>query len=370
MSRFQTASRRTLLLTALIALPCGVWASGAWAAEAATPDKAAAKDSGPTVTIQPLTKYSLADGTATVMLPDGWHVTQTGVAYIRAEGPKGEIAMFGVSVPAHDGMGGGVAPPAPLEQSYEADPGEKLNQSIQWVRAAGNLSPVHVIKIYSNDHFDAPPEFGNCTKLTATLGVGNGGTRGGVLDAEADLCSQPKDKAGNYTNFLKIVAISPALAKTERATLEAVLASYVVKIKALQKQTEALQKQTAQAAKQSTKMAAAQPMSGGMSGGGMSGGGMSGGAMSSRMAGNPMTAGGRQSLQQQIDAEIKAGGFTPQMVAAMRAQANANAMATMGPALRASQAATQAADYFDRTELRGEIPLSITNQGTFWLDPN
>src|SRR5579872_6528770 len=136
MSRFQTASRRTLMLAALIAMP-----GGAWAADAAKDTTKDAPPPGPTVTIQPLTKYSLADGTATVMLPAGWHVTQTGIAYIRAEGPKGEIAMFGVSVPAHDGAGGGgVAPPAPLEQSYDADPGAKLDQSIQWVRAAGNLS--------------------------------------------------------------------------------------------------------------------------------------------------------------------------------------------------------------------------------------
>ena len=88
MSVFQPAFRRGLLLAALAAIDVH-------AANAAT---------GPMMTIQPLTKYVLPDQTASVMLPDGWHVTQTDVAFIRAEGPKGELAMFGVSVPAHNAV--------------------------------------------------------------------------------------------------------------------------------------------------------------------------------------------------------------------------------------------------------------------------
>ena len=350
MSGFQATTRLGSFLAALIAAtaPGGVQAATAGNADTT---------SGPTVSIQPLTKYALPDGTASVMLPDGWHVTQTGVAFIRAEGPRGEIAMFGVTVPAHDGAAGGAAPPAPLSQPYDADAGDKLNQTIQWERAANNLSPVRVIKIYSEVSFSAPPELGACSKLTATLGVG----RSGVLDAEADLCSMPKDKAGNYTNFLKIIAISPALAKTERATLEAALASYVVNMKAVQKHA-------AQSATQPTKMAAAPTAS--MPGNRTVNNSANPVSMPANRSANPLTPQGRQSLQQQIDAEVKAGGFSPQMVAAMRAQANRMAAVQMGPAIRQMQGANQAMDYFDRTTLRGEIPLSITNQGTFWLDPN
>lgn len=348
MSRFQTASRQTLILAALLASAASAQAANT---PATTPDAAAPPAAaGPTVAIQPLTKYKLPDGTASVMLPDGWRVTQTGIGFIRAEGPKGELAMFGVTVPVHDGQGGS-APPAPLEQPYSAEFGEKLNQTIQWERAANHLTPVRVTHIYSNDTFTAPKEMGTCSKITANVAAGRA-----VLDAEADLCSMPMDKAGNYTNFLKIIAISPALAKAERSTLEASLASYVVNIKAVQKQTAA-------AAKQAPKMSASNMSGGGMSGGGM----MSGNGMSARPSNGRVTP---QSLQQQINSEVQAAGLSPQMVAAMRVQANQMAMAQMGPALRASQAATQAADYFDRTELRGQIPLAYTNQGTFWLDPN
>ena len=344
MSEFQTVFRRAVLLAALTPLTTLLAALDAQAATGAAP--------GATIAIQPLTKYVLPDQTASVMLPDGWHVTQTDVAFIRAEGPQGELAMFGVSIPAHNDTGAGA--PGRLSQSYSADPGDKLNQSIQWFRATNHLSPVSVIKIYSTTPITAPKEFGTCTNMTATLGAG-----GGVLDAEADLCSLPVDSAGNYLNFLKIVAISPALAKSERGTAEAVLASYVLNEKALQQQ----QQQAEQAAGQPVKVAA-------MQGPAMKTPAIQGPTIQGPTAPNPVMAQGRQSLQQQINSEIKAGGFSPQMVAAMRAQANATAAAVMAPAMRQLQASDQAVDYFDRTTLRGQIPVSIANQGTFWVDPN
>jgi hypothetical protein len=287
---------------------------------------------GPTISIQPLTKYVLPDQTASAMLPDGWRVTQTGVAFIRAEGPKGEIAMFGVTVPAHNGPAASASPPQPLSQPYNADPEDKLNKSIQWVRTANHQSAVQVIKVFTKDSFSAPKEFGNCNKLTLTLAV-----QGGTLAAETDFCSMPMDSAGNYRNFLKIVAISPALVQTERGTVEAMLASYVLNMKAVQRRM-------AQGGSATT-----QPMSAG--------------------AAVPRT-GQPQTLQQQINAEIAAGGFSPQMVAAMRAQATAQANAVMAPMMRQEAAVDNSVNYFDRTVLRGQIPVSVTNQGTFWVDTN
>jgi hypothetical protein len=77
-----------------------------------------------------------------------------------------------------------------------------------------------------------------------------------------------------------------------------------------------------------------------------------------------------QSLQQQINAEVAAAGFSPQMVAAMRAQATAQATAVMAPMMRQEAAMDSSVNYFDRTVLRGQIPVSVTNQGTFWVDTN
>jgi hypothetical protein len=312
---------------------------------AATALPAAASDGtpaapGPMVAIQPLTKYTLPDMSASVMLPQGWKVTQTGVAFIRAAGPMGEIAMFGVTVPAHDGPDAAVTPGQPLSQPYSASAGDKLNKSIQWVRAANRLSPVQVLKVFSSKTFAAPKEFGVCDTVTVTLGL----QAGGVLDAESDLCSLPKDSSGNYRNFLKIIAVSPALSTKERATLEAVLSSYILNLKAVEQRMA----QTGNAPVQNTGPAATTPMQRSMRAG-------------------PATP---QSLQQQINAEIAAGGFSPQMVAAMRAQATATANAVMAPAMAQAAAVDRGVDYFDRTVLRGQIPVAINNQGTFWIDPN
>ncbi len=58
------------------------------------------------------------------------------------------------------------------------------------------------------------------------------------------------------------------------------------------------------------------------------------------------------------------------MVAAMRAQANRQAAATMGSTMRQMRSFDQSMEYFDRTVLRDQIPVAITNQGTYWLDTN
>jgi hypothetical protein len=333
----RTGGRRVLLAMLIAMNPASAVCHAQAAASQTAPTPESAQAAGPTVAIQPLTKYVLPDQTASVMLPDGWHVTRTGIAFIRAEGPKGEIGMFGVVVPARNAPGGdgnGVSPGAPLRQSYSADASEKLQQSILWVRAANGQGPLQV-KVLSQAPFKAPAEFGSCSKMTATVGPPGGG----ILAAETDFCSLPMDSAGNYRNFFKIVAILPALATTERGTMEAVLASYVLNMKAVQQQLARHSASAPQSGPQAARANAARPAQ-------------------------------PQSLQQQINAEIAAGGFSPQMVAAMRAQATAQANARMAPMMHQMAAVNQGVDYFDRSVLRGQIPVSITNAGTFWIDPN
>jgi hypothetical protein len=337
---------RKALFAGLVVMQAGYSPTQAQTPGGGAPPPESAQSAGATIAIQPLTRYVLPDQTASVMLPDGWHVTRTGIAFIRAEGPKGELAMFGVVVPAHSGpgSGGGATPTGPLNQPYDAGPGDKLQQSIGWVRAANGQSPVQV-RVLSLEPFTAPAEFGNCSKMTAVLGVA-----GGMLDAESDFCSLPMDGAGNYRNFFKVIAISPALAATERGTAEAVLASYVLNMKAVQEQ---LAKRGASASQRESAAPARQEPA------------------AQRMAPAGQTPLGQpQSLQQKINAEIAAGGFSPQMVAAMRAQATAQANAAMAPMLHQMATFDQGIDYFDRSVLRGQIPVSITHQGTFWIDPN
>jgi hypothetical protein len=340
------------------------------------------------VSIDPLTKYTLPDQTASVMLPEGWRVTYTGIAFIRAEGPKGELGFFGLVVPAHDGAAGsGAVPGAPLSQPYSADTGDKLQQSINWVRAANGQSQVQV-NVISTQSFTAPPEFGQCSRALMTLTVQNLG----VLNSEADFCSLPTDASGNYRNFMKIIAAPPAVAAAQRSTLEAVLASYMLNMKAVQAQL-AQHNGAAPAQDQGQRSSSAgdagpSGQSAGASPSGGSGGGSAGQSQPGPRAPSPQTPSGQnlpvarnataqshsgntyQTLQQKINAEIAQGGFSPQMVAAMRAQATAQANAKMAPMLNQMRSFDQGIDYFDRSVIRGQIPVSITHAGTFWLDPN
>lgn len=178
---------------------------------------------------QGLKQYVLPDHTASVMLPDTWKVTQTGVALIVAQGPSGELAMFGVLVPAHDGTATSITPQV-LNQPYSADPKDKFTQSLAWVRTRNGKSPVQIQFLSSTLIPKTPPAFGTCTNLTALISAGGAGQ----LGVEADQCSMPVDASGNYKNFFKVVGVAAAQAKQERSALEAILGSYQLNPAALQ----------------------------------------------------------------------------------------------------------------------------------------
>ena len=178
---------------------------------------------------QELKQYVLPDHTASVMLPDTWKVTQTGVALIIAQGPTGEMAMFGVLVPAHDGSATSVTPKV-LNQPYSADPKDKFTQSLAWVRSHNGKSPVQIQFVAATPIPKTPPAFGTCTNLTALVSAGGPGQ----LAVEADQCSMPVDGSGNYKNFFKVVGVAASQAKQERSTLEAILGSYQLNPAALQ----------------------------------------------------------------------------------------------------------------------------------------
>jgi hypothetical protein len=218
---FRRASRRALMALSALA----PWTLALAAADPATTPAAASTP--------PLKQYVLADHTASVMLPETWKVTQTGVALIQAQGPNGELAMFGILIPAHNGSTTGITPTV-LNQPYSADAKDKFTQSLAWVRTRNGKGAVP-IRFVTESPVKAPPGFGNCSNLTAVLGADGQGQ----LAVETDLCSMPVDSAGNYKNFFKVVGVSAALAKEERPTLEAILGSYQLNPAALQQVQQA-----------------------------------------------------------------------------------------------------------------------------------
>jgi hypothetical protein len=180
--------------------------------------------------IPPLNTYTLPDQTASIQIPADWRVVQTGVAFIRAQGPNGELAVFGVVVPAHNSTAAAIEPGG-VNQAYSADVKDKFTQSLGWVlqRIGQNGVPIHIV---SNTPFKAPPEFGSCANFTMLLGA-----RSGVA-AEADFCSLPLENSGDYKNFFKIVGIGSARAKQERPMLEAILSSYRLNVAAIKQQSQ------------------------------------------------------------------------------------------------------------------------------------
>jgi hypothetical protein len=306
--------------------------SAAIMAQAQTQTPATAPESG-TAGVPALNTYVLPNRTAGIKLPADWQVVQTGVAFIRAQGPNGELAIFGIVVPAHDSPATAVTQSG-VNQAYSADLKDKFTSSMGWVlqRLGKGAVPINIV---SNTPFKAPPEFGSCANLTMLLGP-NGG-----IAAEADFCSLPTDSSGNYKNFFKIVGLGSARAKQERPMLEAILSSYRLNI-------PAIKQQLANAAN-SAQTAANQGMAsqgGGMSGGGMSGGSMQGGALQSQAA-------ALVSVQQQ-------------QMAMRLAQAQVNAIQSTTSYMMRS--ANQNFNNFDH-DLRGDTAVyaSGSSQPLFWV---
>jgi hypothetical protein len=175
-----------------------------------------------------LNSYVLPNRTASIALPANWRVVQTGVAFIRAQGPNNELAIFGIVVPAHNGTATASAQ-AGITQPYSAALQDKFSQSLGWLLAQVG-KPGVPIKILSDKSFQAPAAFGDCATYTMLLGAN------GEVAAESDFCSLPVDGSGNYKNFFKIVGLGSAAAKAERPMLEAVLSSYRLNIPAIKQQ--------------------------------------------------------------------------------------------------------------------------------------
>jgi hypothetical protein len=175
-----------------------------------------------------LTSYVLPNKTASIALPPNWQVVQTGVAFIRAQGPNNELAIFGIVVPAHNGPTTATAA-AGITQAYTAGLQDKFTQSLGWVFARVG-KPGVPIKILATKTFTAPAAFGSCATYTMVLGAN------GADAAEADFCSLPVDGSGNYKNFFKIVGLPSGEAQAERPVLEAVLSSYRLNIPAIKQQ--------------------------------------------------------------------------------------------------------------------------------------
>jgi len=180
--------------------------------------------------IAALRTYELPDQTASARLPSDWQVVATGVGFIQAKGPNGELAFFGVMIPAKDASPTSLSSTG-IVQPYATDPEQKFLESINWMRA-GNGKPPVTAQFYSDTPISEPAAFGQCANITAVLN--------GVAAVETDFCSLPEDGQGNYRNFFKAVGLPLGEARAERSLLEAILASYRLNTQAIGRQHAAV----------------------------------------------------------------------------------------------------------------------------------
>jgi len=181
--------------------------------------------------IAALQTYELPDQTASARLPADWKVVATGVGFIQARGPNGELALFGVMIPAKDGSPAGGSPvgvsATGITQPYATDPEQKFLASINWLRDRNGKPPVQA-QFLSSTPVTAPPAFGTCNNIVAILN--------GAVGVETDFCSLPVDASGNYRNYLKAVGLPLRDARQERTLMEAILASFRLNMHSIQRQ--------------------------------------------------------------------------------------------------------------------------------------
>jgi hypothetical protein len=173
--------------------------------------------------IAPLTTFTAQDGSATAKIPSGWQVTMQGQSVIDVKGPQGESIVLGNTfiarnAPYQPGKVAGVD----LDMPYQANLGQKFVLIFQHSAGLSGKTPPQ-ITFASALPVPAPPAFGQCGRFLGSI-TGDSGP----VKFEGVMCSLPLDAGGTYKNIFKYVQVPANLAAQERATLEAVMASYSI----------------------------------------------------------------------------------------------------------------------------------------------
>jgi hypothetical protein len=201
----------------------GVWHPGA-----------GAQASQSTATLQP---YTLSDRSASVSLPEGWHVLpSSGMGTILAEGPNGEAATLDYPYLAMDTNNPSVRQTMTILQRgglrntsyaqalyypYGGDLGKTFVDLTQMIRRMAGLPPASY-QFSSETPAQSPPPW-RCAHLAGQADFQDGkGTR----ELNMVFCSSPPTPHGNYMSAAYATSVPVALAEKERATMGAILASF------------------------------------------------------------------------------------------------------------------------------------------------
>lgn len=177
----------------------------------------------PTAQLQP---FNAQDGSASAQLPAGWKVVKQGETVIDATGPNGEDLSLGNTYIARNApYTAGKVQGVDLNIPYQDNLEQKFTLIFQHSAGlAGSALPT--ITFISATPVQAPAPFGQCALFLGSMT--SAGDSSGPVNFESAFCSLPMDVAGTYKNIFKYGQVPAKLAAQERATIEAVLASYSI----------------------------------------------------------------------------------------------------------------------------------------------
>jgi hypothetical protein len=171
-----------------------------------------------------LTPYTTPDKTASAGVPDGWKVTQGGQAMITMTGPNGETAGLGVSTLVKDGPYHADKPgssPLWLTIPNSASPTQKYTMLVQAANAGSPQPPT--LQIATTNPILIAKTIADCALFAGTVNLPSGPSK-----FETAFCSLPVDTKGIYKMIWKTASVPSNLVTQERATAEAVLASFTL----------------------------------------------------------------------------------------------------------------------------------------------
>jgi len=198
-----------------------------------------------------LRPYTLPDRSASVSLPEGWNVLpSSGGGTIIAQGPNGEAVALGYPYLASDTNNPSVRQTMAMLQRgglrntsyaralyypYGGDLGRTFEDLLQMARKLQGQGPV-TIKIASETPVPVSGAV-RCARLHGQIDAQDGkGTR----EMNTVFCTSPPGPHGSYMNLAYHTAVPLAFADRERATMEAILASFNVNQAVVQSQANAI----------------------------------------------------------------------------------------------------------------------------------
>jgi hypothetical protein len=203
----------------------------------------------------PLHPYRLPDGSATMMLADGWRVApQSGGGTILAQGPRGETVALGFPYLAYNSSdprtaqmrnfamsaaGRNTSYAKNLYAPYGADLGRTFVELNAQARRVGSPAVVAVQVEQSQPVRASGPA--HCSILSGHSPASQGQQ---ALQFEGTFCQSQLDPTGGFMNLANLAFVPEELAANERATLRAMLGSFKVNQALVNAQAAALAQPT------------------------------------------------------------------------------------------------------------------------------